>query len=266
VATVGVRLAGGGGPGTLAAAAAVVDAGADELWVVDQTPPAAAGAEPFTLLGALAVRTAAVTLGVAVPIDTGRAPALIAKQTTTVDVLSGGRAALAFGLTGAGPPPAGDAAGRQAEMAAICRAMFRHEEPTVTGRHFRIDRAANRPRPVRVGGPRLLVALPAGDPPADVDGWLVPADPVSVRAAAARRPAGIALIGVAAVAVDRSPRAGPAPGGPAYRGDAAAVTAAVADLFAAGLDGVIVDGGRPDPVDVAAVTAAVRAARAAADR
>jgi alkanesulfonate monooxygenase SsuD/methylene tetrahydromethanopterin reductase-like flavin-dependent oxidoreductase (luciferase family) len=43
------------------------------------------------------------------------------------------------------------------EAVSICRAMFTEERPTFEGRHYRIDRALNVPRPIQPGGPKILV-------------------------------------------------------------------------------------------------------------
>jgi len=43
------------------------------------------------------------------------------------------------------------------EAAHIAKLMFTEERPTFTGKYFRIDRALNVPRPIQVGGPRLLI-------------------------------------------------------------------------------------------------------------
>jgi len=141
-------------------------AGFDSLWVPDSTGergshPGAA-LEAYTTLGALAVSTTVARLGALASPVPGRAPALLAKQVTTVDVLSGGRAVL--GLRPAPWRLMGRRAQleRLAEAAQVCRALFRHELSTFTGRHFRVEQAANRPAPVQVGGPPILVAGAGG--------------------------------------------------------------------------------------------------------
>ena len=43
------------------------------------------------------------------------------------------------------------------EALTICRAMFTEDRPTFEGRHYRIDRALNVPRPIQPGGPTIMV-------------------------------------------------------------------------------------------------------------
>ena len=60
-------------------------------------PPKNYMLEGNTILGALAARTSRVSLGLLVGGVTYRNPALLAKLTTTLDVVSGGRAVLGLG-------------------------------------------------------------------------------------------------------------------------------------------------------------------------
>src|SRR5204863_7323250 len=87
-----------------ATARAAEDAGLDTVWVADhlrQSDPASRLDEPmleaYTTLGYLAGQTSRIRLGTLVAGATFRAPALLVKQVTTLDVLSGGRAWLGIG-------------------------------------------------------------------------------------------------------------------------------------------------------------------------
>jgi F420-dependent oxidoreductase-like protein len=78
--------------------------GIDTVWVADHLLQAAPGTseddpmlEAFTTLGFLAGRSERVRLGTMVAAATFRAPALLIKAVTTLDVLSGGRAWLGIG-------------------------------------------------------------------------------------------------------------------------------------------------------------------------
>lgn len=78
--------------------------GFDSVWVMDHLyqiavmgPPTNAMLEGYTLLGALAARTSNVRLGTLVSGVTYRNPALLAKITTTLDIISSGRAVLGIG-------------------------------------------------------------------------------------------------------------------------------------------------------------------------
>src|SRR5207248_2976581 len=87
-----------------AMATAADDGGFTSLWVMDHfyQLPGLGGAddkmlEGYTLLGALAARTSRVTLGTLVTGVTYRNPALLAKEVTTLDIISAGRAVLGIG-------------------------------------------------------------------------------------------------------------------------------------------------------------------------
>lgn len=105
------------------------------------------GAEPFTLAGALAAVTRRLGLGV-VPAGS-RVPSMLAKLTTSLDVISHGRAALGVRLV---ETKEGEGMVRANEALRVCRSMFFEENPTFAGRFYRIESAINRPGPVRSGG------------------------------------------------------------------------------------------------------------------
>lgn len=122
--------------------------------------------EPYTLLGALAARTARIQLGTLVTGVVYRNPALLAKMVTTLDVISQGRAILGLGAAwyedeatryGYTWPGTGERMDRLEDALRICRAMFTQERATVEGRYHRIRDALNYPRPVQPGGPKILV-------------------------------------------------------------------------------------------------------------
>ena len=122
--------------------------------------------EGYTTLGALAMKTERVLLGTMVTGVTYRNPAILAKIVTTLDVVSRGRAVLGIGAAwnesehqgyGFEFPPIGQREDRLEEALTIARAMFTEERPSFAGTYYRIDRARNQPRPIRPGGPRILV-------------------------------------------------------------------------------------------------------------
>jgi F420-dependent oxidoreductase-like protein len=122
--------------------------------------------EAYTLLGAIAARTSRARLGTLVTGVTYRNPALVAKQVTTLDVISHGRAMLGMGAGwnesehrgyGFDFPPIGERMDRLDEALHIAKLMFTEERPSFQGRHYRIDGALNNPRPLRPGGPPILV-------------------------------------------------------------------------------------------------------------
>jgi F420-dependent oxidoreductase-like protein len=114
--------------------------------------------EGNTMLGALAARTSTVTLGMLVGGVTYRNPALHAKITTTLDIISGGRAWHALGAAwfedehrayGFEFPPLGRRFEMLEEALQIARAMFTQERASFDGSHFRVDGALNNPKPLR---------------------------------------------------------------------------------------------------------------------
>jgi F420-dependent oxidoreductase-like protein len=122
--------------------------------------------EAWSTLGALARETRRVRLGTLVTGVTYRNPALLAKQATALDVISGGRAILGLGAAwneaehiglGFEFPPVGVRMDRLDEALAIAKAMFTEDRPSFSGRYYRIANALNVPRPIQPGGPPILV-------------------------------------------------------------------------------------------------------------
>jgi F420-dependent oxidoreductase-like protein len=122
--------------------------------------------ESWSVLAALSRETSRVRLGTQVSGVTYRNPALLAKAATTLDVISGGRAVLGMGAAyyeaehrafGFAFPPIGERMDRLDEALTIVKAMFTQERPSFTGRYYRIEEAINSPRPIQVGGPRVVV-------------------------------------------------------------------------------------------------------------
>jgi F420-dependent oxidoreductase-like protein len=156
-----------------AMATAADDGGFSSLWVMDHfyQLPGLGGAddkmlEGYTLLGALAARTNKVTLGTLVTGVTYRNPALLAKEVTTLDVISSGRAVLGIGAAwydveheglGVHFPPVPERMDRLEEAVQICRLMFTEERPTFEGRYYRINEARNIPRPIQASGPPIMI-------------------------------------------------------------------------------------------------------------
>ena len=122
--------------------------------------------EGWLVLAALARETSRVRLGTLVTGVTYRNPALLAKQVTTLDTISGGRAILGIGAAwndvehegyGFDFPPVRERMDRLDEALAIIKSMFIEDRPTFEGKHYRIERALNVPRPITPGGPPILV-------------------------------------------------------------------------------------------------------------
>jgi F420-dependent oxidoreductase-like protein len=154
-------------------AVAAEEAGFDSVWVMDhffQLPSLGGPDQPmleaYTLLGGLAARTRRVQLGTLVTGVTYRNPAILAKIVTTLDVISRGRAILGIGAAwydvehqglGVDFPADGVRLDMLEEAVQVCRAMFTGDDVSFTGVHYRLDHARNLPRPVRAGGPKIMI-------------------------------------------------------------------------------------------------------------
>jgi len=122
--------------------------------------------EAYTALSGIAAQTRRVHVGAMVTGVTYRNPALLAKTVTTLDVVSGGRAMLGLGAAwnedehlgyGFDFPPLRERMDRLDEALEVCGRLFREERPSFEGRHYRLTRALNRPRPLQPGGPPIMV-------------------------------------------------------------------------------------------------------------
>ena len=153
-------------------AATAEQSGFDSIFVMDhfyQLPLLGAAdaymLEAYTLLGALAARTKTARLGTLVTGVTYRNPAELAKEVTTLDILSKGRAILGIGAAwhdvehealGFDFPPVKERMDRLEEALQICRAMFRGERPTIDGRYYQVKDAINSPLPIQKDLPIMI--------------------------------------------------------------------------------------------------------------
>jgi F420-dependent oxidoreductase-like protein len=156
-----------------AIATAAERGGFSSVWVMDhffQLPALGGPDEPilesYTLLGALAASTDRVQLGTLVSGVTYRNPALLAKMTTTLDVVSKGRAILGIGAAwydvehdglGFAFPPVPERMDRLEEAVQVCRALFTQEQPSFAGRYYQLHNARNVPRPLRPDGIPIMI-------------------------------------------------------------------------------------------------------------
>jgi len=150
------------------------DAGFDSVYVMDHLhqirgvgPDENWMLEGPTTLAALAAVTKKAQLGLMVGGITYRNPALLAKITTTIDILSGGRAILGIGAAwneseslayGYEFPPLGVRFEQLEDGLRIFQAMFRGDagQATVDGKHHHIKDAYNNPKPLRGDIPILI--------------------------------------------------------------------------------------------------------------
>jgi F420-dependent oxidoreductase-like protein len=121
--------------------------------------------EGNTVLSAIAARTNSVNLSLLVGAVTYRNPALHAKITTTLDVISGGRAIHGIGAGwnveeatayGYDFPPLRERFERLEDHLNIARAMFTQERATYEGKHHSVREALNNPKPIRGDIPIMI--------------------------------------------------------------------------------------------------------------
>jgi F420-dependent oxidoreductase-like protein len=114
--------------------------------------------EGNAMLAGLAARTSSITMGLLVGGVTYRNPALHAKITTTLDVISGGRVWHGIGAAwfeaehnayGFPFPTLKERFERLEEALQIARSMFTEETTSFSGQHYTVDSAFNNPKPIR---------------------------------------------------------------------------------------------------------------------
>jgi F420-dependent oxidoreductase-like protein len=145
--------------------------GYDSLWWYDHfhnvpVPAHEAVFECWTTVAAISQRTSRIRLGQMVGCNGYRNPALLAKITSTVDVISGGR--LDWGI-GAGwyehefkgygyefPPPK-DRIGMLREAVEIVKAMWSEPDVSYSGTYFQLDGAQCDPKPLQQPHPPVLI-------------------------------------------------------------------------------------------------------------
>jgi F420-dependent oxidoreductase-like protein len=169
------------------------DAGFDGVWVFDHfkalyADPKGPSLEAWTLLAGLARETTRVRLGPLVTGMTHRHPSVLATSVVTVDHLSNGRVECAVGAAWNEPehrelgiefPSVHDRLDRLEEGVQVLRALFTQEDVTFEGRHYRLEKATYRPRPIQqphppiwIGGTGRKRLLPIAGRYADVwHGW-----------------------------------------------------------------------------------------------
>jgi F420-dependent oxidoreductase-like protein len=121
--------------------------------------------EGNTMLAGIAARTQSINVGLLVGGVTYRNPAQHAKITTTLDVISRGRAIHGIGAGwfegehnayGFEFPSLKERFERLEDHLRIARAMFTEEQATVAGEHHSVDGAYNNPKPLRGDIPILI--------------------------------------------------------------------------------------------------------------
>jgi F420-dependent oxidoreductase-like protein len=167
-----------GGPPQLGAnlariARAADDAGYSSIWLMDhffqigQVGPAHHEMlEAYTTLGYLAGHTTNARLGTMVTGVTYRHPGILAKQVTTLDVISGGRAYLGIGAAwferehkamGVPFPPLKERFQRLEEALQICLQMWSDNDGAFEGRHYQLAETLNSPQSLSRPHPPILI-------------------------------------------------------------------------------------------------------------
>jgi alkanesulfonate monooxygenase SsuD/methylene tetrahydromethanopterin reductase-like flavin-dependent oxidoreductase (luciferase family) len=143
--------------------------GFDSIWVGDhllyELPDGATRGpyEAWTTLAAIAAVTEHVQIGPLVASTSFHAPAMLAKQAATVDAISQGRLIVALGAGwnrrefDAFGFPYDRRVSRFAEALAVIAPLLREGRTTFHGEFYDVDDCVLDPRPVREGGPPIMV-------------------------------------------------------------------------------------------------------------
>jgi len=173
-----VRFTMPGGPAAIAPTLAAVGRAADEVGVANlslmdhyfQIGVVGAAEEPmlegYTSLGFLAAHNTSAELQLLVTGVTYRHPGLLAKIVSTLDVLSGGRAALGIGAAwyerehaalGVRYPPVAERFERLEETLQIVRQMWSEDNGPFEGKHYQLAETLNSPQPLRSPHPPIMI-------------------------------------------------------------------------------------------------------------
>src|SRR5919197_1509031 len=141
-------------------------AGFDSVWIGDSIT-ARPRHEPLTLLAAVAARTRRVRLGTGVLLPALRHPVVLAHVVGTLDRVAEGRVILGVGIAADTPAirrefaaagvPWDRRVGRFLETLEICRALWRRDGVSFSGKHFTLDDVTVEPKPPRSGGPPIWI-------------------------------------------------------------------------------------------------------------
>jgi F420-dependent oxidoreductase-like protein len=122
--------------------------------------------EGYAVLAFIAAHTARAELATMVTGVHYRHPGLLVKIVTTLDVLSGGRAALGIGAAwneeesvglGVPFPPLSERFERLEETLQIARQMWSGDETPFKGRHYQLERPLNSPQSLSRPHPRIII-------------------------------------------------------------------------------------------------------------
>lgn len=172
IALYGLHRGSSADPETMARRAlAAEEAGFEGLWVGDHIALPADGSDPpeqprleaVVTLAHLAALTTRIGLGFGLIVLPQRQPVLLAKQLTSIDVLSGGRLTVGIGVGYVEPElralgaSLSDRAARTDEYLAAMRALWDAPTPTFSGRFVSFDGVLQRPQPVQRPHPPIVI-------------------------------------------------------------------------------------------------------------
>jgi F420-dependent oxidoreductase-like protein len=167
-----------GGPASIAPTLAAVGRAADEVGVANLSlmdhyfqigvvgPAEEPMLEGYTSLGFLAANNTSAELQLLVTGVTYRHPGLLAKIVSTLDVLSGGRAALGIGAAwyerehaalGVRYPPVAERFERLEETLQIVRQMWSEDNGPFEGKHYQLAETLNSPQPLQSPHPPIMI-------------------------------------------------------------------------------------------------------------
>lgn len=147
------------------------EVGFDGAWLFDHFKPLYGDPggpclEGWTLLAGLAAQTSRIRLGTLVSGMTYRHPSVLASEAVTVDHISNGRLELGLGAAWNEPehrefgiafPPIKERAERLEEGIEVIRTLMTNDRASFKGRHYELDEANYRPRPVQRPHPPIWV-------------------------------------------------------------------------------------------------------------
>jgi probable F420-dependent oxidoreductase len=150
--------------GVLRLARAFEAGGFDSVWAGDHISFYVPILESLTLLSFVAGATERVKVGSSVYLLPLRHPTTTAKVVSTLDVLSGGRLMFGVGVGGEFPPefeasgvPVKERGSRTDEAIGVLRRLWSEDGVGHDGRHFKFGPISMDPKPVRPGGPPIIV-------------------------------------------------------------------------------------------------------------
>src|SRR3989449_3252847 len=147
--------------------------GFDSVWTGDHVSFHNPLYESLTLLASYAPITRRIRLGTAVYLLALRSPAVAAKITATIDVLSGGRLIFGVGVGGENPKefelcgvPHAERGARVSEAIDVVRTLWRDTPATFKGRFTNFEGVSIDPKPVQKPGPPIWIGGRSHPPPA----------------------------------------------------------------------------------------------------